>query len=74
MQKETNPVETYGLTWKGNIALIKRYRRNNTVRYDLAMRDSNNPSALRVFYGVTDDGLAGTWLQFASDDYPIVEE
>lgn len=74
MQKETNPIEPYSLTWKGNAALIKRYRRNNTVRYDLAMRDSNNPSVLRVFYGVTDDGLAGTWLQFASDDYPVVEE
>jgi hypothetical protein len=74
MQKETNPTEPYSLTWKGNVALIKRYRRNNMVRYDLAMRDSNNPSALRVFYGVTDEGLAGAWLQFASDDYPIVDE
>jgi hypothetical protein len=74
IQKETNPVEAYALNWVGNVALIRRYRRNNVVRYDLAMRDPNSPALMRVFYGVTDEGLSGPWLQFASDAYPIEDD
>lgn len=74
IQKETNPVEPYALNWKGAVALVRRYRRNGTIRFDLAMRDPNSPSVLRVFYGVTDEGLSGTFLQFASDEYPIEED
>ncbi len=74
IQKETSPVDVYGLKWVGNVALIRRYRRGNVIRYDLAMRDPNGTTPMRVFYGVTEEGLTGAWLQFASDAYPIEEE
>jgi hypothetical protein len=29
---------------------------------------------VRVFYGVTDDGMHGPWQQFVSEDAPVEEE
>ncbi len=71
IERESNPVDANRLKWSGDVALLKRYRRGGVVRYDLVQRDNGS---VRVFYGVTDDGLSGAWLQFAADDVPIIEE
>jgi hypothetical protein len=73
IERETHTLDSNSLHWAGDFGLIKRYRRGGTVRYDLVMRDKDS-GAIRVFYGVTDSGLSGPWLQFAADDVPIEEE
>ncbi len=73
IERETRTLEVSSIRWLGDFGLIKRYRRGGSVRYDLAMRDKET-GGLRVFYGVTDSGLSGPWLQFAADSVPIEEE
>jgi hypothetical protein len=66
IERETNPVDASQVQWVGNIGLWKRYKRGGVIRYDLVQRENGN--SLRVFYGVTDDGMHGPWQQFVSDD------
>jgi hypothetical protein len=35
------------------------------MRYDLALREKGQ---IRIFYGVTDDGMDGVWAQFLQDE------
>lgn len=65
LEKELHPVKPHEVEWHGEIGLWKRYQRGGTVRYDLVQRDN---SGIRVYYGVTDDGLHGPWQKFASED------
>lgn len=65
LEKESHPVKPHEVEWHGEIGLWKRYQRGGTVRYDLVQRDN---SGVRVYYGVTDDGLHGPWQKFASED------
>ncbi len=67
LEKEAHPIKPAEVEWHGDIGLWKRYQRGGTVRYDLVQRDSGG---LRVYYGVTDDGLHGPWQQFAVEDEP----
>ena len=55
-----NPVQ-----WHGDIGLIKRYQRGNDIRYDLAQYHEND---IRVYYGVTEEGLHEQWQIFSSID------
>jgi hypothetical protein len=65
-QHESQPVKAEDLEWHGDIALIKRHKRGNLVRYDLAQIGPDNQ--LRVYYGVTPDGMDGPWQHFIEDD------
>ncbi len=49
--------------WHGNlpIGLWRRDERAGAVRYDLVSRYPDG--SMRIFYGVTDDGLAGPWRE-----------
>jgi hypothetical protein len=58
-------VKPEGVQWKGDIGLIKRYKRGGKWRYDLAQRDPDG--ALHAYYGVTDDGIHGPWRQFVEE-------
>jgi hypothetical protein len=58
-------VKPEAVQWKGDIGLVKRYKRGGKWRYDLAQRDPNG--ALHVYYGVTDDGIHGLWRQFVEE-------
>ncbi len=69
-QRESNPVDLDKVQWAGDIGLWKRYKRGGVARYDLVQRDNNN---IRVYYGVTEDGMHGPWQQFVSDD-PLIDE
>ncbi len=58
----TNPVDADRVTWSGDFGLWQSARRAKKMRYDLALRQPDGP--VRVFYGVTADGMSGPWAQF----------
>jgi hypothetical protein len=46
------------LAWQGDMAILKEQHRGTRKRYDLAQRQGSD---VRVFFGVTEDGLHGEW-------------
>ncbi len=64
-EHESSPVQPEQVQWHGDIGLWKRYKRGGTVRYDLVQRVNGE---LRVYYGVTYDGMHGPWQAFAGED------
>lgn len=58
----TNQVDADRVTWSGDFGLWQSARRAKKMRYDLALRQGDGP--VRVFYGVTADGMSGPWAQF----------
>jgi hypothetical protein len=58
----TNPVDPERVTWRGDYGLWQAGRRAKKLRYDLALRQPDG--TLRIFYGVTADGMTGSWTQF----------
>ncbi|MBI3241730.1 MAG: putative DNA binding domain-containing protein [Chloroflexi bacterium] len=46
------------ITWHGDLGLIRRQQKGNAIRFDLIQRA---PEGVRVYYGVTDDGIHGAW-------------
>jgi hypothetical protein len=63
-QTEDHPVDPNKIEWKGNVALLRVEKRAGRPRYDLVLREGKN---VRVFYGVTDDGMEGVWAQFVEE-------
>jgi hypothetical protein len=59
-QKEDHPVDPDRLQWEGDIAVVRKRERGGQARYDLAQREDGK---LRVYYGVTDDGIHGPWAR-----------
>ncbi|MBN1565047.1 MAG: putative DNA binding domain-containing protein [Anaerolineae bacterium] len=64
-ERESNPVQPNKVEWQGEIGLWKRYKRGGVVRYDLVQREDGS---LRVYFGVTDDGMHGPWAAFLTED------
>lgn len=60
-QMEDHPVDTGKVQWKGDVGLVRSESRAGKVRYDLARRNGKD---IRVFYGVTEDGMEGPWSEF----------
>jgi hypothetical protein len=60
-QVEDHPVDASKVQWKGDVGLVASESRAGKVRYDLARRNGKN---IRVFYGVTEDGMEGPWAGF----------
>lgn len=56
---ETNSVKSSRVEWMGDIGLWKKQQRGEQVRFDLVQRDKDGQ--LRVYYGVTYDGIDGPW-------------
>ncbi|MBM4424288.1 MAG: transcriptional regulator [Chloroflexi bacterium] len=46
------------ITWHGDLGLMKKYQKVGVTRYDLAQRAADG---VRVYYGVTEDGIHGEW-------------
>jgi len=65
-QYTTNPVDPAKVTWSGDLGLWQMARRAKRLRYDLVLRQPDG--ALRVFYGVTSDGMSGPWGQFLREE------
>ena len=53
------------IRWLGNAGLVHVEKRAGKVRYDLALREDD---LVRIFYGVTEDGMEGPWSVFLQDD------
>jgi len=54
------------INWSGDYGLWQVARRAKKLRYDLVKRQPDG--SLRVFYGVTVDGMDGPWAQFLRDE------
>jgi hypothetical protein len=54
------------ITWSEDYGLWQVARRAKKLRYDLVKRQPDD--SLRVFYGVTADGMDGPWAQFLRDE------
>jgi hypothetical protein len=65
VEAEQNPVTEENVQWQGDIGLIQAYKRSGRQRYDLAQRANG---AIRVYYGVSDDGLHGDWRKLVGLD------
>ena len=64
-QHEDKPVDPTSVQWQGNVGLVGVEKRAGKLRYDLALREGDT---LRVFYGVTEDGMEGVWAAFVNED------
>jgi len=62
-QHEKGALDTAKLTWAGDLALVGRSQRAGKQRYDLAQRLPDG--SLRIYYGVTEDGIHGPWRRLA---------
>jgi len=59
VQKEQHEIQPDEVTWANGRGFWKAYKpRNASERFNLVYRDA---SGMRVFYGVTEDGLDGEW-------------
>ncbi len=64
-QHEGNPVKPNRVEWIGDVGVWRRYSKAGSTRYDLAQRDNGS---IRVFYGVTENGMHGQWMQFLGEE------
>jgi hypothetical protein len=60
-----NPFKATNITWHGDIGMIRRYEKGGDVRYDLVQKDGEK---MRVYYGVTKNGMHGQWETFVPLD------
>ena len=58
-QHESQPVEVDKVAWRGDLGMLDSSKRAGKTRYDLVQRLPEG--RLRVYYGVTDDGIHGEW-------------
>ena len=63
-QYEDSPVKANQIRWKENVGYIRSGKRAGKKRFDLALREGSD---LRVFYGVTSEGMEGAWAQFVEE-------
>ena len=63
-QYEDSPVKAAQIRWKNNVGIVGSEKRAGKLRFDLALRDG---SAVRIFYGVTVEGMEGAWAQFVDE-------
>lgn len=64
-QHEDSRIDPAKVQWRGEIGLVRAEKRAGKTRYDLALRENGN---IRVFYGVTDDGMEGRWTTFIQEE------
>lgn len=58
-QHESQPVEMKQVAWRGDVGMLEGAKRAGKVRFDLVQRLPDG--RLRVYYGVTEDGIHGEW-------------
>lgn len=63
-EHESHEVDLNEIQWHNNLGLWKTYKRSGEQRYNLVQR--NPDGRLRVYYGVTDEGLHGSWRAFST--------
>jgi hypothetical protein len=65
IQQHEDNAASADIEWQGDIGLVHMERRAGKVRYDLALRAEGQ---IRIFYGVTEDGMEGRWATFMQED------
>lgn len=65
VQAEEQPPDAAQLEWQGEVAVLKERKYSGRTRYDLVQREG---SELRVYYGVTEDGIHGEWARLVGLD------
>ncbi len=65
IETESRPVNHDQVNWQGDIGLWKVHERGGVTRYDLVQRTDKG---LRVYYGVTHDGIHGPWAALIGDN------
>jgi len=65
-QREAGPLDPTSVAWYGDIGVVKKVHKGDAVRYDLVQRLADGD--LRVYYGVTDDGVHGEWKNVVGGD------
>lgn len=58
-QHESQPVDMKQVAWRGDVGMLEGAKRAGKVRFDLVQRLPDG--GLRVYYGVTEDGIHGEW-------------
>jgi PHP family Zn ribbon phosphoesterase len=53
------------IQWDGDLGLLRKQRRGKIWRYDLAQK---TPQGIRLYFGVTDDGIHGEWKKLVGQD------
>lgn len=64
-QRQANDVKSDKIQWSGDKGLLRRYKKAGNLRYDLVQKENGS---IRVYYGVTENGMHGDWQQFIEDD------
>ncbi|MBN1247092.1 MAG: transcriptional regulator, partial [Anaerolineae bacterium] len=64
-EAEGNPVDQKKVRWYDDIGVWKQREYRNRVRWDLVQKDNGN---LRVYYGVTEDGIHGKWATLVGEE------
>ncbi len=59
MRHEAGAPDPAEIIWSGEVGLWHRVKRANVLRYDLVSREPDG--SLRLYYGVTEDGISGPW-------------
>jgi hypothetical protein len=65
-EKESHPVDLNKVNWQGDIGLWKEHKRGGVTRYDLVERAGDGE--VRVYYGVTANGLHGPWAELIGEN------
>jgi len=58
-RKEKHEPQESDIVWTGNLGLLRKYQQGRRTRYDLVQRMGDG--SLRIYYGVTDEGIHGPW-------------
>jgi hypothetical protein len=64
-QFEDEKLDANGVQWYGDIGMIRHYQRAGRERYDLVQRIGDD---MRIYYGVTEDGVRGPWRELLGLD------
>jgi hypothetical protein len=65
-EREAQPsLDPKSIAWVGDLALGKKHQRGGVTRYDLVQRSNGQ---VRVYYGVTEDGVHGPWKRVVGGD------
>ncbi len=63
--KEAGELDPRHVTWQGDIGLWRKTTKAGAIRFDLVQREAGS---LRVYYGVTEDGIHGGWRRLIEAD------
>lgn len=64
-QKLPDDLKKARISWQGDMGIMREQKRGKRMRYDLAQK---TPEKIRVYFGVTEDGIHGPWKNLVGND------